>query len=154
MPGDLTNPEQHHHTRSTLTKGDHQLPILNDLYIENHKCCDEIALLNDRTKAKQILEIPSKHNLNGIEQLSYTEADNKMRLEVTEKPSGCNTVPLIPAYCNFQTARKMAQENLEHQPLPDSIMDRAFRKMQAQGIVNPELALDVEPIATGFYEIQ
>lgn len=28
-------------------------------------------------------------------------------------------------------------------------MDRAYRKMQAQGILNPEIALDVEPIATG-----
>lgn len=56
---------------------------------------------------------------------------------------------LIPAHCNFQAARKMAQENLEHQPLPDSIMDRTFLKMQSQGLINPELALNVEPKATG-----
>lgn len=84
-----------------------------------------------------------------IEQLPQIE--RTMRQEVSEKPGESNTVPLIPAYCNFQAARKMAQENLEHQPLPDSIMDRTFLKMQAQGLLNPELSLNVEPIATGIF---
>lgn len=82
-----------------------------------------------------------------IEQLP--QIDRTMRQEVSDKPGESNTIPLIPAYCNFQAARKMAQENLEHQPLPDSIMDRTFLKMQAQGLLNPELALNVEPTASG-----
>lgn len=72
-----------------------------------------------------------------------------MTREVTEKPGERNTQPIIPAFCNFQVAKKMHDENLEHQPLPDSIMDRAYRKLQAQGFANPELALDVFPLATG-----
>ncbi|EDS38116.1 conserved hypothetical protein [Culex quinquefasciatus] len=55
----------------------------------------------------------------------------------------------IPAICNFQTARKMAQENLEHQPLPDAVMDIAFRKAQVAGSANPGIALEVGPYATG-----
>uniref|UniRef100_A0A182WLX7 DUF4812 domain-containing protein n=1 Tax=Anopheles minimus TaxID=112268 RepID=A0A182WLX7_9DIPT len=55
----------------------------------------------------------------------------------------------IPAICNFQTARKMAQENLEHQPLPDAVIDIAFRKAQAAGFPNPGMELSVGPYATG-----
>ncbi|XP_052873629.1 uncharacterized protein LOC128278947 [Anopheles cruzii] len=55
----------------------------------------------------------------------------------------------IPAICNFQTARKMAQENLEHQPLPDAVIDIAFRKAQATGYPNPGTELSVGPYATG-----
>lgn len=72
-----------------------------------------------------------------------------MQREVTEKPGEQNTIPLVPANCNFQAARKMHVENLEHQPLPDSIMDRAFRRYQALGATNPEMALNVIPTATG-----
>lgn len=58
----------------------------------------------------------------------------------------------IPAICNFQTARKMAQENLEHQPLPDAVMDIAFRKAQVAGSANPGIALEVGPYATGEFD--
>lgn len=74
-----------------------------------------------------------------------------MQREVTEKPGEQNTIPLVPANCNFLVARKMHVENLEHQPLPDSIMDKAFRRLQALGATNPELALNVIPTATGIY---
>lgn len=71
--------------------------------------------------------------------------------EITEKPGETLLTPIVPAFYNFQTARKMAQENLEHQPLPDSILNRAFRQIQAQGELNPGLALAVLPSATGKY---
>lgn len=75
--------------------------------------------------------------------------ERMLHQEIADKPGQSNTIPLIPASCNFQMARRMAQENLEHQPLPDSIMDRAYLKLQAKGFANPELALDVEPKVTG-----
>lgn len=43
----------------------------------------------------------------------------------------------------------MAQENLDHQPLPDAILDKGFLTLQAQGDPNPGLGLDVQPISTG-----
>lgn len=116
---------------------------LNDLFIESsHECVDKTAILNKRERQRRQVE---PHVLGDQ---TVTELDEMTR-EVTEKPSEKNTTPVVPAYCNFQVARKMAQENLEHQPLPDSIMDRAYRKLQAQGHANPELALNVFPIATG-----
>lgn len=108
-------------------------------FTEQHLCCE-----HEPQKSPN-------HNSNVeliIDQLPQIER-TAMRQEVSEKPGESNTIPLIPAYCNFQAARKMAQENLEHQPLPDSIMDRTFLKMQAQGVLNPELSLNVEPTATG-----
>lgn len=118
----------------------------NSLYVESHDCTDNVEILNEKEskRREKIDDI-----LSDVEKLPDDSFNEKMRQEVTEKPGAGNTVPLIPAYCNFETARKMAQENLEHQPLPDSIMDRAFRKLQAQGVRNPELALDVFPTATG-----
>lgn len=72
-----------------------------------------------------------------------------MRRDVTEKPGEWDAPPMVPASWNFEAARKMAVENLEHQPLPDAIMDKAFRRVQALGARNPELALNVVPTATG-----
>lgn len=159
IPGDLTEANQVHHTRNSLINESaiarnkqQQLPPLNNLYVEQHKYIDEVELMNRSAEvARDKSNGNDEHILHQIEQLPdcTDELDEKMRAEVTEKPGENNTIPLIPAVRNFQTARRMAQENLEHQPLPDSIMDRAFRKMQAQGVANPELALDVLPIATG-----
>lgn len=161
IPGDLTEETQVHHTRNSLVNeptsasaSKHQhLPPLNSLYVEQHKCTDEGELLNktEKTARDKSNGGTDEHILSHIEQLPDCPdaTDEKMRSEVTEKPGENNTIPLIPAVYNFQSARKMAQENLEHQPLPDSIMDRAYRKMQAQGAAYPELALDVYPVATG-----
>lgn len=121
--------------------------ILNSLYTEKHNnCTDNVELLNDQESKRREKTDPI---LSEIDLIPDDKLNDKMRQEVTDKPGENNTVPLIPAYCNFEMARRMAQENLEHQPLPDSIMDRAFRKLQAQGVRNPELALDVYPTATG-----
>lgn len=53
------------------------------------------------------------------------------------------------AFHNFSTARKMAQDNLDHQPLPDAILDKKFTDLQAQGDPNPGLGLDVDLKTTG-----
>lgn len=43
----------------------------------------------------------------------------------------------------------MAQDNLDHQPLPDAILDKNFTELQAQGDPNPGLGLDVQLTTTG-----
>ena len=137
IPGDLCNPLERHKSHVKLLKHIKQddnpdvqhLCQLNDLYLEK-----------DQSFANKLLET------DVIE-------ENEMTREVTEKPGEQNTAPIIPAYCNFQVARKMHVENLEHQPLPDSIMDKAYRRLQAQGAVNPELALDVYPVVTGKWQL-
>lgn len=156
-PGDLTEPDQQHHTRSILDdKSDIQLPQLNDLYVEKSKSpkeppenvvkyCDlkDDEIHSNRRSPNELSNI----QIDVLPEIPRTE--RKMHQEVSDKPGESNTIPLISAACNFQVARRMAQENLEHQPLPDSIMERAYLKLQAQGFTNPELALDVEPRVTG-----
>lgn len=81
----------------------------------------------------------------------YGKLTPEQILDITRPPIN-NHRPkssFIPAICNFETARKMAQENLEHQPLPDAVMDIAFRKAQVAGSANPGAALEVGPYATG-----
>uniref|UniRef100_A0A1B0DIC6 DUF4812 domain-containing protein n=1 Tax=Phlebotomus papatasi TaxID=29031 RepID=A0A1B0DIC6_PHLPP len=72
-----------------------------------------------------------------------------LRERKTEEESRGKSPEMDATYCNFLIARKMAQENLEHQPLPDAVMDCAYRKLQASGDLHPGLALDVIPLATG-----
>lgn len=147
-PGELVPLVQTHHSRQILIQPAVS-PRLNHLYTENHKCTEEkLATPTISNIEEAIQKTPA--DLDDFREQSEKEYHN-MRIDVTDKPGENNTVPLVPAYCNFQMAKKMAQENLEHQPLPDSIMDKAFRKMQAQGCLNPEIALDVEPIVTGKY---
>lgn len=154
LPGNLTSPLRTHHTQDLLIQrkkneisGTERDVVLNPLYIEKHTCADNTEILNERESKRR--EKTENILTEELDNFPETKLNEKMRQEVTDKPGGNNTVPLIPAYCNFETARRMAQENLEHQPLPDSIMDRAYRKLQAQGVRNPELALDVFPTATG-----
>lgn len=152
-PGDLTEPDQQHHSRSLLEeKPSVHLPELNDLYVEKPVKSNELDIKPFEPGKCCSPEQTSPKDNNSLSELTEQLPQiEKMRQEVSEKPGPSNTIPLIPACCNFQAARKMAQENLEHQPLPDSIMDRTFLKMQAQGLLNPELSLDVEPKATGSF---
>lgn len=142
-------------------------PDLNELYIEKHDCTDQLALLEEKKEYEKedtphILGTGIPDNLEALVASAPLEVIGnedesivnlpKMKLDrsISEKPTERGVPnPIVPAYCNFLSARKMAQENLEHQPLPDAVMDLAFRKLQAQRALNPGLALDVTPITTG-----
>ncbi|XP_044729679.1 uncharacterized protein LOC123293028 [Chrysoperla carnea] len=50
---------------------------------------------------------------------------------------------------NFQTAKTFHRENLEHQPLPETVTDPYYRRLQMQGHQHPGIALKIEPIVTG-----
>lgn len=135
----------------------------NDFYTEKHDCVDELAPLKSKIEYEKehlphVLGTGVPDNLEAIkfdaiiEDNADKDLTTTMKTErpIAEKPTERRVPePIVPAYSNFLTARKMAQENLEHQPLPDAIMDFAFRKLQAQGAINPGLALEVIPIATG-----
>ncbi|XP_043659284.1 uncharacterized protein LOC122623950 [Drosophila teissieri] len=67
---------------------------------------------------------------------------------ITEKPNERCPSPVVPAYANFELAKRMHQDNLDHQPLPDCVADLAFRRAQIAG-GHAGLALEIDPIATG-----
>ncbi|XP_075155765.1 uncharacterized protein LOC142229112 [Haematobia irritans] len=69
---------------------------------------------------------------------------------ITGKPNERCPSPVVPAYANFELAKRMHQTNLDHQPLPDCVADLAFRKLQITGDNTAAgLALDIDPIASG-----
>jgi hypothetical protein len=163
VPGDLTQPQDQHPTRQQLLKERNKPtePQLNPLYTEQHECTDRLAVLQENeTKRREtsahvlddISNSAARQPLPDICQKPEAGADDTMKENraICEKPNEVeDPTPLIPAFCNFRAAKKMHSENLEHQPLPDAIMDLAFRRLQAQGADNPGLALDVIPMATG-----
>lgn len=119
---------------------------LNDLYLENHDCHDLVSQLNEneQNSREAIPHVLCNEDDNNCEELM------KPTREVTEKPGDRGPPsPIVPAYCNFEAARRMHSDNLEHQPLPDAVADKAYRKLQAQGGFNPGIALDIVPQVTG-----
>nr|XP_036215563.1 uncharacterized protein LOC106619368 [Bactrocera oleae] len=77
------------------------------------------------------------------------DLEQKMPLKsITAKPNERSPSPIIPPYANFELAKRMHHDNLDHQPLPDCVVDMAFRKRQITG-EHPGLALDIAPFATG-----
>lgn len=59
--------------------------------------------------------------------------------------------PIVAAIKNFQLAKKLHKDNLEHDPLPDTITNSFYKKMQMLRNQNkdPGLALNEENFATG-----
>lgn len=59
--------------------------------------------------------------------------------------------PIINAISNFNLAKKLHKENLEHDPLPDTITDSIYRKLQMQRILDhdPGMTLKDESFACG-----
>lgn len=104
------------------------------LYLEQHNCESE-----ERADNNPLGSVAGKQPEGGA-MMKYNLADKPTETE--------DFLPYIPAYCNFETARMMAQENLRHQPL-HVVDDSAFRAMQASGDPYPGLALNVMPRTTG-----
>ncbi|GLV35809.1 uncharacterized protein CBL_01039 [Carabus blaptoides fortunei] len=71
--------------------------------------------------------------------------------EMTHKPRGRSPTinPFACVYRNFEMAKKCAKENLEHHPLPDTVTDALFKKLQMERASNPGLALNEEAQTTG-----
>ncbi|XP_044255150.1 uncharacterized protein LOC123005450 [Tribolium madens] len=69
----------------------------------------------------------------------------KSRVKPRSKPPS----PIIAAIKNFQLAKKLHRENLEHDPLPDTITNSKYRHLQMQRCHEPGLALENENFATG-----
>lgn len=58
--------------------------------------------------------------------------------------------PILAAISNFSLAKKLHKENLEHEPLPDTIAHKMYRKLQMQrNGIDPGLAIDAENQVTG-----
>ncbi|XP_066145141.1 uncharacterized protein [Euwallacea fornicatus] len=71
---------------------------------------------------------------------------------VSDKKSSSRILtPIISAISNFNLAKKLHKENLEHDPLPDTITDAIYRKLQIQRKMeqDPGLMLEDKTFACG-----
>lgn len=95
---------------------------------------------------------------NGAQTL--TSDMNKINLEPIERPPSKTSSTKLreeraksafaSAFHNFQTAKKMAQENLDHQPLPDAVLDKKFTELQAMGALDQDDALGFNVTGVGY----
>ncbi|XP_055696185.1 uncharacterized protein LOC129797528 isoform X2 [Lutzomyia longipalpis] len=134
--------EQGNHSCARKTNPEISEPT-NSAEVNNSEECGSQGA--DRCGKNTIAPLPSI-----IQEANNLQSNDCVLLGEFEKedPHGRSS-EMDATYCNFLVARKMAQENLEHQPLPDAVMDCAYRKLQAGGDLHPGLALDVIPLATG-----
>lgn len=84
----------------------------------------------------------NRDNLEPIERSISRTSSSKLRDERCQNS-------FKAAFHNFQTARRMRRENLDHEPLPDAVLDKRFNELQAQGDLHPGLSLNNIPVATG-----
>lgn len=136
LPGDLTDPHQQHNTRDLL---------------ERFASCSNRDIYNCMAAAetkKDILYSPDivnlKHTMDYSKKAERSLKNHQTFDSLRPHTSGSEKTNIssikanvTPAVFNFQVAKKMAQENLEHQPLPDAILDMSFRRLQVQGANNP-----------------
>lgn len=69
--------------------------------------------------------------------------------EIEHKKKGRLLSPILAAISNFNLAKKLHRENLEHNPLPDTVTDRLYKKIQMQRQGEPGLSLEDKHFATG-----
>lgn len=131
MPGDITSFINQHPSRSFLYTKQNTEEKADS--VKN----GALSLTADMNKINlQPILSPTDH-------LKPTKSSSNKLREARAKSA------FAAAYYNFQTAKKMAQDNLDHQPLPDAILDKNFTELQAQGDPNPGLGLDVHLTTTG-----
>ncbi|XP_055916018.1 uncharacterized protein LOC129948890 [Eupeodes corollae] len=154
FPGDKTPYDQQHVSRDLLLQQKYERdinhfqsqPEPNDLFLEHE---NENQFLNKPNSGQSAFPIINNTITDQEVENNFEKMHLSVNRAISEKPHERSPSPVIPAYTNFQMARKMHQENLDHQPLPDCVADRAFRKLQAEGIPHPGLALNMNPIASG-----
>ncbi|CAH0560722.1 unnamed protein product [Brassicogethes aeneus] len=65
----------------------------------------------------------------------------------------CNNVKakkhILATMSNFCLAKRLHKENLEHEPLPDTITHNVYRKLQMQGELDPGLGIEADNRVTG-----
>lgn len=140
IPGDVTEPK-------------HRLPSYNELLIKNSdkptspkfpKIKDDFSKPTPELAANVSKEVEDFCTLNkGMIDIGPKNVSSDC------KKKGRLLSPILAAISNFNLAKKLHRENLEHNPLPDTITDRMYRKLQMRRQEEPGLSLEDQHFATG-----
>ncbi|KAL3276768.1 hypothetical protein HHI36_012135 [Cryptolaemus montrouzieri] len=139
VPGDFT---EHHHRPDSyddLAKNRYKKP-------ENHLIGKGYPRY--REDFSRVSPRPEK---NLSEQVSETLAKHKEMQNTTYAPRQINDndgTPVRDAISNFQLAKELHRQNLDHIPLPDKITHDQYQKFQMMRDKEPGLALDEGNYAT------
>lgn len=148
IPGSLTDPNQRHDSYDELVAKSSECPEIQPPSAKGYpKYRDDFSRESPpppNDLKQQAEEVYSKHK--EMLQAEYNKAENKQKKEEEEEED-----PQIQnAIANFNLAKKLHSENLEHEPLPDALTDALYRKLQMQKYEkDPGLALKVSPRVTG-----
>lgn len=131
------------HTPDELTR-------LEDRKVTANKFANEIKPHEEELKLTPLTENELPRKVEVFCKLNREMIDATPRRE-TELPNRKEKLlsPILTAISNFNLAKKLHRENLEHNPLPDTITDRLYRKMQMQRQGEPGLAMEDKHFATG-----
>ncbi|XP_050516205.1 uncharacterized protein LOC126891067 [Diabrotica virgifera virgifera] len=120
VPGDLTDKEHQHPTYEKLSKNRFptEQPLLNGF----PRIRDDFSKLPEvkQDVNKEVEEFYATHK-----QMVQTHPSYSSPLPKKERILS----PIIAAISNFNLAKKLHKENLEHNPLPDTLTDAIYRKM-------------------------
>lgn len=101
-----------------------------------------------RPQNYEILHPKKELTLDDIRKADMMDRQNRHSSEHAHK-RGPKLNPFACVYRNFEMAKKCAKENLEHHPLPDTVTNQMFKKLQMERALAPGLALDDDIQATG-----
>ncbi|KAG5880512.1 hypothetical protein JTB14_003971 [Gonioctena quinquepunctata] len=141
VPGDLT--EEHH-----------QLPSHNELAVNRftEDKSPRKGLPNIRDNFLQALPEPERNLTKEVEDF-YKSHKEMLHAECPEKfrESKKDRIlsPILAAISNFNLAKRLHKENLEHNPLADTVCDSMYKKMQMHRDCEPGLMLEDKHCATG-----
>lgn len=153
IPGDLTSPRHRHHTYENLvsdliTKKE-EIRTSEKGYPKYREDFTKPIPKEKKDLKQQTEEMYEQHRLMMSQNCHCTERSHHCHKKKSSKHDDPSE-PFRAAAKNFQLAKKLHKENLEHEPLPDTITEALYRKFQMQkDCREPGLLLKDGNYATG-----
>lgn len=135
-----------------MTDQKHQLPSHDELANKNTKRINSPKfpkIQDDFNKPLTQLNEENSRDVQDFCELNKDMIDAHPKPSVETKRKGRLTTPILAAISNFNLAKKLHKENLEHNPLPDTITDRMYKKLQMERHQDASVSLEDKQCATG-----
>lgn len=146
IPGSLTEPNKRHDSYDELVKKSSEAQEIEAPSSKGYPKYKNDFSKKSPSDSKDLKE-ETEEVYNKLKEMQHTEYkfDKSGGTEKEETPPH-----ILNTIANFNLAKKLHSENLEHEPLPDTLTDALYRKLQMQKYVkDPGLALKDSPRVTG-----
>lgn len=146
------NDNSQHYIPGDLTEPKYRLINCNDIANKTNNQSNPAGfpkIRNDFSKPEPEPEKDVTKEVENFCKLNKEMIDDVPNCEVEHKKKGRLLSPILAAISNFNFAKKLHRENLEHNPLPDTVTERMYKKIQMHRQDEPGLSLDDKHFATG-----